>query len=68
MEFLREMLMNRYSFLLILSIFFIAAGPEFKILANNELDGSYTLASPAVSGSNLFIRTSDYLYCIGELR
>lgn len=44
----------------------IAAGSEFKVLATNELDGSYTLASPAVSGSNLFIRTSDFLYCIGE--
>lgn len=43
----------------------IAAGPAFKILATNELDGSYTLSSPAVSGSNLFIRTGTHLYCIG---
>jgi outer membrane protein assembly factor BamB len=44
----------------------LAAGAEFKILATNELDGSYTLSSPAVSGAQLFIRTSTHLYCIGE--
>jgi outer membrane protein assembly factor BamB len=44
----------------------IATGPEFKILASNELDGSYTLASPAVSGKRIFIRTEACLYCIGE--
>lgn len=42
----------------------VSVGPEFKLLATNELDGSYTLASPAVSGSQLFIRTSTHLYCI----
>jgi len=42
----------------------IAAGPEYRKLASNELDGTYTLASPAVSGSQLFIRTAAYLYCI----
>ncbi len=44
------------------SIVFV--GAEFKLLATNELDGTYTLASPAVSGSQLFIRTSTHLYCI----
>ena len=43
----------------------VSVGPEFKLLGTNELDGSYTLASPAVSGSQLFIRTSTHLYCIG---
>ena len=42
----------------------IAAGPEFKVLATNELDGSYTLSSPAAAGSQLFIRTGTHLYCI----
>lgn len=42
----------------------IAAGPEYRKLATNELDGTYTLASPAVSGSRLFIRTAAHLYCI----
>jgi outer membrane protein assembly factor BamB len=44
----------------------VSVEPEFKLLATNELDGSYTLASPAVSGSQIFIRTSTHLYCIGK--
>jgi len=44
----------------------VSAGPEFEILATNELDGTYTLSSPAVSGSQLFIRTATHLYCIGK--
>ena len=43
----------------------VTTGSKFEILATNELDGTYTLASPAVSGSQLFIRTSTHLYCIG---
>jgi outer membrane protein assembly factor BamB len=42
----------------------VSVESEFKLLATNELDGTYTLASPAVSGSQLFIRTSTHLYCI----
>ena len=44
----------------------LAAGPKFKLLSTNELDGSYTISSPAVADSKIFIRTSDYLYCIGN--
>lgn len=44
----------------------ISVEPEFKILAINQLDNSYTLASPAISGSQLFIRTATHLYCIGK--
>jgi outer membrane protein assembly factor BamB len=44
----------------------LQAGPEFKVLSTNELDGSYTLSSIAVSGKQLFVRTSNSLYCIGE--
>ncbi len=44
----------------------LAAGPKFKILSENQLNDKYTLASIAVSGSELFIRTSTHLYCIGE--
>jgi hypothetical protein len=44
----------------------VAAGPEFKNLATNHLDDSYTLSSIAVAGSQFFVRTSNYLYCIGE--
>ena len=44
----------------------LAAGPEYKELAQNELDGTFTMSSIAVSGKQLFIRTSTHLYCIGE--
>jgi outer membrane protein assembly factor BamB len=44
----------------------VSVGKEFKQLAINDLDGSYTLSSPAISGSKIFIRTAMYLYCIGD--
>ena len=43
----------------------IKAGPQFEVLAENDLAG-YTLSSPAVSGGRIFIRTTDFLYCIGK--
>jgi outer membrane protein assembly factor BamB len=45
----------------------IAAGKEFRKLAVNRLDG-YTLASMAVSGGSLYIRSQSHLYRIGEKR
>lgn len=44
----------------------IPAGPEFKILAQNRLNDETTRASIAVSQGNLFIRTQNTLFCIGE--
>ena len=43
----------------------IAPGPEFRLLAKNQLDGT-TLASMAVSGGSIFIRTDRHLYRIGS--
>ncbi|HEV3469466.1 MAG TPA: PQQ-binding-like beta-propeller repeat protein [Pyrinomonadaceae bacterium] len=43
------------------------AGPKFELLAENEL-GEYCLSSPAVSDGQIFIRTSNHLYCIGARR
>ena len=43
------------------------AGPEFKIVAENDL-ADYTLSSPAVSDGQIFLRTTKYLYCIGNAR
>lgn len=43
----------------------LAAGPKFELLATNDLDGSYTLASPIACGDRLYIRTEKALYCIG---
>jgi outer membrane protein assembly factor BamB len=39
----------------------IAPGKEFKALAKNQLDGP-TLASMAVSGSSIFVRSQTHLY------
>jgi len=41
------------------------AGPEFGIIAENDLE-SYTLSSVAVSQGQLFMRTEGFFYCIGE--
>jgi outer membrane protein assembly factor BamB len=45
----------------------LAAKDRLEVLANNELgDTSGFVASPAISGGHLFIRSNEYLYCIGE--
>ena len=44
----------------------LQAGPEYKVLATNELDGALTLSSPAIAGGRLFLRTESHLYCIGQ--
>jgi outer membrane protein assembly factor BamB len=43
----------------------LQAGPEFKVLAENELP-EYTLSSAAISDGQIFIRTQSFLYCIGK--
>ena len=43
----------------------IAPGKTFRRLATNSLEDAWTLASMAVSGGNLFIRSADYVYRIG---
>jgi outer membrane protein assembly factor BamB len=43
----------------------VKAGPKFEILAENNLDDR-CLSSPAISGGQIFIRTSEHLYCIGK--
>ena len=42
----------------------VVAGSEYKLLSTNELDGSYTLSSPAVAGDSIYIRTGKALYRI----
>ena len=47
--------------------FVIAATPEFKQLAVNDLkDGTVFNSSPAIDGNRLLIRSDKYLYCIGK--
>ena len=41
------------------------AGLAFELLAENNMD-DYTLSSIAVSGGQIFLRTAQYLYCIGK--
>lgn len=46
--------------------FVVAAKPEFELLATNDLnDGSVFNASPAVTGTQLLIRSDKLLYCVG---
>ena len=47
--------------------FVIQAGPEYKLLGKNSLN-EMALASPAVAGGRLFIRTATKLYCIARPR
>ena len=43
----------------------LEAGREFKVLAENFLDGGF-MASPAIDGSALYLRTRTHLYRIEE--
>jgi outer membrane protein assembly factor BamB len=43
----------------------IKPGPEFNLVAKNELN-ERTFASPAISGGQLFVRGDKHLYCIGQ--
>jgi len=43
----------------------IQEGDEFKVLAENELNETCK-ASPAISQQNIFIRSEQNLYCIGQ--
>jgi outer membrane protein assembly factor BamB len=42
----------------------IEAGPTYKVVSVNKLDAG-CMASPAVAGEELFLRTRTHLYCIG---
>ena len=46
----------------------VEAAPKFKLLAHNTIgsDTSIFNATPAVSGSQLFLRSDKYLYCVGK--
>jgi outer membrane protein assembly factor BamB len=43
----------------------LKAGPRFEVLGTNDL-GDAILATPAVAGGRVFLRTSRHLYCLGE--
>jgi outer membrane protein assembly factor BamB len=43
----------------------VQAGPKFEVLAENPLN-DYVLSSPAISDGKIFLRTGQFLYCIGK--
>ncbi len=43
----------------------LAAGPEFKVLATNDM-GDTCIATPAIADGRLFIRTRSTLYCLSD--
>jgi outer membrane protein assembly factor BamB len=43
----------------------LKAGDKFEVVAENDLK-DYCLSSPAISDGQIFIRTTQYLYCIGK--
>ena len=45
--------------------FVLAQGDEFKVLSENELDGSQTVASPVFVDGHIVLRTDTDLYLIG---
>jgi outer membrane protein assembly factor BamB len=45
--------------------FVIAAGKEFKVLGRNPLE-EMALATPAIAGGSLFVRTRSKLYCLRQ--
>lgn len=44
--------------------FVLAQGPDFQILAANDLDGTQTVASPVFVNGRILLRTDTHLYCI----
>ncbi len=42
----------------------IEAGPKYRLIAKNTLDGTYTLCTPAIVDDEIILRTGTTLYCI----
>jgi len=45
------------------TVYVLAAGDRFEIVAENDMQGR-VFATPAISGGELFLRTESHLYCI----
>lgn len=45
----------------------LRAGPVFEVVAENDFN-DYCLSSPAVSEGQIFFRTTEYLYAVGQRR
>lgn len=40
--------------------------PDFEMISKNRLDDSGGMASPAICGGNILLRTDHWLYCVGN--
>lgn len=49
-------------------LYVLAGSPKFQELAHNEFDGDNSVfnASPAISDNKLYVRSNEYLCCIGK--
>lgn len=45
----------------------VEAGPKYRLIATNKLDGTYTLSTPAFVDGEIILRTGTHLYCIAKL-
>jgi outer membrane protein assembly factor BamB len=45
--------------------FLFKAGPKFQLVATNTL-GEGVMATPAICGGHIFLRTEQHLYCLGK--
>lgn len=45
--------------------YIVAAGPEYKLIGKNTVDGM-CMATPAIAGESLYLRTSTHLYRIAK--
>jgi outer membrane protein assembly factor BamB len=43
----------------------VKAGTAFELLAENALDGGFTVSSPAAAAGQIFIRTKGQLFALG---
>ena len=48
-------------------VFVVKMGPTFELLATNTLEDAVFIATPAISGGEIFLRSHDSLYRISEL-
>ena len=46
-------------------IFIVQTGPEYRLLAQNDL-GELLMATPAISAGILYLRAKDHLFAIGR--
>lgn len=45
----------------------VEAGPKYRLISTNKLDGTYTLSTPAFVDGEIILRTGTHLYCIAKL-